>query len=295
MEPRGSGPGTVRVARSPNEPVSQSDFEGQVGAVGIGPEGIVVQVHSALDFDAYITSLLGKGWVEHMVSFGFEEGILRITTDEDRALEIVWADHGHEPGDVADRGFGWYSPDGDRWTPIPDFPANVGDIVGVSDGFIARGGETRCDGCADAAVPWGMWHSPDGLTWHQIGPATDGTLVPWMGDALVTDGSARFDVWTAEGARALPMVTGLPARSMDPATIAAGPLGLVSLTIEDRKILYSPDGVEWTIVPMPDDMAEDSGGRRASTIAVGEHSILALLWSRDEVPVPSLWLGRVEP
>jgi hypothetical protein len=294
-DPEAPGPGTVRIVRAPDGPVATSDFEGQVGAVGIGPAGIVVRTHSALDFDAFVTSLLGSGWVEHMVSFAFEDGILRITTDDDRALEVVWAEHGLEPGDVADRGFGWYSADGEEWTPIPDFPANVDDVVGVSDGFIVRGYEGRCDGCGESADPWGMWHSPDGLTWRPIGPATEGDLLPWMGAVLVSDGTGFFDVWTSEGVRALPMAAEMPARSTNPASIGVGPLGLVSLRYGDRKILYSPDGVEWSIVPMPEAMAEDGGGRRAASVAVGERSVLVLSWSRDEIPVPSLWLGSAEP
>lgn len=258
--PEGSGPGMVRFVGAPDGPVATSDFEGQVGAVGIGPTGIVVRTHSALDFDAFVTSLLGSGWVEHMVTFAFQDGVLRITTDDDRDLEIVWAEHGLEPGDVADRGFGWYSPDGEKWTPIPDFPGNVDDVVGVSDGFIARGYEGRCDGCGETADPWGMWHSPDGLTWRHIGPASEGDLLPWMGAVLVSDGTGRFDVWTSEGVRTLPMALEMPARSTNPASIGVGPLGLISLRYGDRKALYSPDGVEWSVVPMPEGMAEDGGG-----------------------------------
>ena len=235
--PEGSGPGMVRIVRAPDGPVATSDFEGQVGAVGIGPTGIVVRTHSALDFDAFVTSLLGSGWVEHMVSFAYQDGVLRITTDDDRDLEVVWAEHGLEPGDVADRGFGWYSPDGEEWSPIPDFPANVDDVVGVSDGFIARGFEGRCDGCGETADPWGMWHSSDGLTWRQIGPATEGDLLPWMGAVLVSDGTGCFDVWTSEGVRALPMALEMPARSTNPASIGVGPLGLVSLRYGDRRIV----------------------------------------------------------
>jgi hypothetical protein len=55
-------------------------------------------------------------------------------------------------------GFGWYSPDGDRWSRIPAFPPNVGVVVGVSGGFIACGDGEPCDGCVSA----GMWHSASG-------------------------------------------------------------------------------------------------------------------------------------
>jgi hypothetical protein len=274
---------SIVLARPPEEP-ARSDFEGKVGAFGIGSAGVVVRVHSTLDFDAYITSLMGPGWVESMDTFSYEGGILRITTDDDRVLEIDWADHGFQPGDLADRGFGWHSPDGDRWTPIRRFPPNVSDIVGVRDGFIASGEE--------------MWHSADGLKWRRIGPLGAGPLLPWMGDVLMSVEAGRFDLWTSDGPRQLPMNADIAARSMDSTgTIGAGPLGIVSLRAVDHTVLYSPDGVEWSIAAMPDAMAEEVSGRPFGTVAVGGSSVVVLLW-REATPehyVPSLWLGTVEP
>ena len=67
-------------------------------------------------------------------------------------LKVVWADQGFEPGDLNDGGFGWYSPDGEHWTEMAprdnsgsDFGSTLptggfGQVVGVSDGFIASGG-----------------------------------------------------------------------------------------------------------------------------------------------------------
>jgi hypothetical protein len=283
---------SVSVLRPPDQPVTK-DFEGRVGTAGIGPLGIVAHVHSALDFDAYVTSVLGPGWVEHMVTFSFEDGILRITTDDDRALEVEWAAEGFEPGDVADRGFGWYSADGDEWTPIPDFPANVSEIVGVSDGFIARGFDGRCDGCADTD-PYAMWHSPDGLTWRRIGPATDGSVLPWGQEVLVADGAGRFDVWTAEGSTVLPMAAELPA-GWPAQAFGSGPLGLVSVNPDSGEVLFTNNGVDWTIQPMSEEMAAAAGpGRTPSTnVAVGRDSVVVLLWTGElESAVPSLWVGK---
>jgi hypothetical protein len=266
----------VRIVRPSGAPITH-EFEGSVGALGIGPAGIVASTHSTLDFDAYVTSIIGPNWAEHMTSFDFTDGVLRITTDDDRNLEIVWADQGFEPGDVADRGFGWFSVDGVQWDPIPDFPDNVSDIIGVDDGFIARGSA--------------MWFSADGLAWRRIGEYAQGWLVPWMGGALAApdqDESATFDFWTSDGSRRLAVPTDVrSARG-----IGSGPLGLILLA-PNRTILSSSDGTEWTVAQMPDEMAIAANGRQQATVAVGERSVVVLLWTTgsDEVPVPSLWVG----
>lgn len=299
----------LRILRPPDKPITKSDFSGGVGAVGIGPAGIVAHVHSALDFDAFVTSQLGPGWVEHMVSFSFQDGILRITTNDDRALEIVWADQGFAPGDVADRGFRWYSPDGEQWTPIPDFPANVSEIVGAADGFFARGGGTRCDGCRDTPDGLGMWYSPDGLSWRSIDPAAevwaDGTVLSWGQGVLVTDGTGHFDVWTAEGTSELPMAAELPPgwtasnASFGSVSFGSGPFGLVSVKVSAHEVLFTPNGVDWSVQPMSAEMAAVSGLSRTVpswNVAVGKDSVIVLLWAEGpDSMVPSLWVGTLEP
>ena len=294
--PDAPGPGAVRVMRPPGEPVTTADFAGAVGTAGIGPAGIVAQVHSALDFDPYITSLLGPGWVEHMTSFDYENGILRITTDDRPALELDWAAQGFLPGDMADRGFGWHSPDGRDWTAIPDFPGNVSEVVGTPDGFIVRG-DSHDTG-------WSMWHSSDGLSWDLIGPATEGDLLPWGDGVLVTDGELRFDLAAADGIRALPTAAESPGPpDGDGVAVGAGPLGVVVLSAGEVDVLPSPDGAGWRSSPLPQEMAEAGGGRREGSVAVGDDSVAVLLWSRAEAstddpepaPVPSLWVGTPTP
>jgi hypothetical protein len=43
-------------------------------------------------------------------------------------------------------------------------------------------------------------------------------------------------------------------------------------------------------------MAQDHEGNRSPNVAVGDHSVLALLWREtdDEYMIPSLWLGTPE-
>ena len=80
----------------------------------------------------------------------YKNGILRVGMDNGPGLRVNWADEGFLPGDYQDLGFGWFSPDGQQWTAIPGFgepgadggqafPTGLGDVVGVSDGFIVRG------------------------------------------------------------------------------------------------------------------------------------------------------------
>jgi len=116
----------VTIAHPPTAPISTTPFRGWVESMGIGPKGIVAEVHSVLDLQAI--------------------------TDT-----------------AQDGGVGWYSPTGEHWTQMKPrrtssdlFGARLptgafGDVVGVSDGFIASGGSpaSACgnpDGCGG-----GMW------------------------------------------------------------------------------------------------------------------------------------------
>ena len=74
----------------------------------------------------------------------------RLKRSNGPGLKVVWADEGLEPGDFQDRGFGWYSADGEHWTAMapnvdPAYDAGttptggLGKVVGVPDGFIATG------------------------------------------------------------------------------------------------------------------------------------------------------------
>jgi hypothetical protein len=295
----------VQIVRPSAAPTSTTPFKGRIESIGIGPAGIVAEVHSDIDWDAWVTKKLGarsnNAWVKHLKSVDYRDGILQIKLDNGPGLKVVWAADGREPGDYQDKGFAWYSPDGEQWTAIPParpplsgddptFPmGSLGGVVGVSDGFIAEGDAVDSKPCPSADGCEGMWHSSDGLTWRHIANVPYGSdpLLPWMGGALVTDGVGRFDTWTSQGRGTLPMAVEIPAPSKDLyADVNVGPLGLVSVRSSDRKILFTRDGVAWTMDPMPADMA-------AGTIAVGERSVLLLGTSEDGPP--SLWLGSIEP
>ena len=262
--------------------------DGTLGAVGFGPAGVVARTHSALDFDAFITTKLGPGWVDVLDTLDFTDGVLYITTHDGRSTELVWADEGFEPGDVADRGFGWYSADGNEWVAIPDFPPNVSEIVGVTNGFIVRGADRKGTG---------IWHSSDGLTWRRLGGAGDGALVPWADGVIETDAVRRFDQWTATGELALPMAEQLPETwTASEKAIGAGPLGVVTVGIGDRTILFSRDGTEWSLQAMPDPMVMATRGRPDTNVAVGDDVVVVLARAgANDASGPAIWLGTLEP
>ena len=307
-QPPITAPDIVRIFRPPAAPTETTPFKGRIESIGIGPVGIVAQVHSHLDTDAWIASKLGDDWVSRYEQVSFKDGILEVTMKRGRGLKVVWADQGFEPGDFMDAGFGWYSPDGEQWTlmpaPAPDpdvdsqlgFPTGFGDVVGVSDGFIARGND-------------GMWHSSDGLTWRNLGhpeadSSSDGSvpdLLAWMGGALVTDGVGRFDFWTSQGRSELPMAAELPAAwtqaDQGNARFGTGPLGLVAVEKDTQKILFTRDGVAWEIQAMPAAIEADQTSFYGwANVVVGERSVLVVLRSGTETaPIQTLWLGAPEP
>ncbi len=106
----------LRIVRPPAAPTETTPFKGRIESIGIGPRGIVAQVHSHLDWDAWVATKLGDDWVSRYEDVSFEDGILEITMKRGRGLKVVWADEGFELGDYQDAGFGWYSPDGEQWT-----------------------------------------------------------------------------------------------------------------------------------------------------------------------------------
>ena len=316
----------LRIVRPPAEPTVTTPFAGRIESIAVGPPGIVAHVHSRLNYatevnwDSWVASKLGANWVSHLKGVQFEGGVLDIDMDNGPGLHVVWADEGFEPGDYQDRGFGWFSPDGEQWTAIPSdvppsldrgdrpsFVTGMGTVVGVSDGFIAAGAIpvdtcTLADGCS------GMWHSADGLTWRNLGhpdadpDASPGRLVPWKGGALDTDGVGVFHLWTSQGVSELPMAADLPppAEEQDPsfAPFSTGPLGLVSTRLDSMEVLVTRDGSDWKIGSMPAAMRTEGYGP-SPTIAVGERSVLYLTWSgyrgEGEGRVPHLWVGSVVP
>ena len=145
-----------------------------------GPVGIVAHVHSHLDWDAWVTTKLGRRLGLALRGCDFKNGILQIRMEQRPRPQGQLGGRGLPAGRLPGRGLRLVQPgrravDADprpTWSPGPDsgqaFPTGIGDVVGVSDGFIVRGvnPEDTCplpDGCGE------MWHSSDGLTWRNLG------------------------------------------------------------------------------------------------------------------------------
>jgi len=260
----------VTIVHPPAAPISTTPFRGRVESIGIGPKGIVAEVHSVLDLQA-------------------------IT------------------GTAQDGGVGWYSPDGEHWTQMTprhtssDLPGSrlptggFGDVVGVSDGFIANAGDA-------------IWYSADGLTWRLLGHDSPGLLglLPWMGGALaregpapygqplytralVDNGSGHVDLWTSAGLTKLPVPADLGG------TVGTGPLGFVAVDVayNDGKAFVSRNGSDYGSSPIPAEMGHlNMGGFYPATVAVGDRTILVLERhdnGSDGIITWSLWLGAFEP
>jgi hypothetical protein len=286
-------------------PGSTTPFKGRIESIGIGARGIVAQVHSHLDWDAWVTKKLGlrtnNDWTCCVKDVTFEDGILQIKLSNRPGLKVVWADEGLEPGDYQDRGFGWYSPDGEQWTamvpndnPTPESGSSLptgawGSVVGVSDGFIATG-TYPMDTCPEPdGSCTGMWYSADGLTWRLLQTTTDVRLVPWRGGALAIDGAGNASFWTSGGSAELPMAAQLYE------TVATGPLGIVS--IGDGQVLVSGDGLDYKVGTIPAQI-----GHGSTIVAVGDRSVLVFvrtatgdITAGDWTMAQSLWLGTLKP
>jgi len=247
----------VVVAHPPAAPVSTTPFKGRVESIGIGPKGIVAEVHAVPDPDANPSDDRAFGWYS-------PDG-------------VDWTRMTPNP-----------HPTGATGSTLPT--GGWGPVVGVSDGFIAIG--ARKGTCANLDECTGMWFSSDGLSWRFLGTETGIGLLSWMSGALVTDGPGRFDFWTSDGFSKLPMVGNLPASMAQGHGAVAGPLGLVS--IDRGQVLVTRDGNAYQIESIPEAMAHAAHGINGSTsVAVGDRSVLVLQWATvdESTRTPSLWLG----
>ena len=292
----------VRIRMAP-DPAFTAAFDGTVDAVGIGPAGIVVSAHTPFDQNAFIESVLGPTWGgDNLASWGLQDGVLSLGARDGRTATIVLADHGVTGHVFENRGEGRHSVDGHVWTPIPGFPGKVSSVVGTAEGFFARG---------DPGTGLRMFHSSDGFAWQRMAIAYDMSIdrvidpiiLPWGTSVLQTDGTNYFETWTAGGKRDLPMAAEVRASATslpDEGGIGAGPFGVVSVDADADEVLYSPDGVEWRIQPMSQEMAQAGRfiGRPHTTMtAVGSDAVVVLLWAggTEEGYTPSLWVGTGAP
>src|SRR5215204_3625660 len=86
----------VQMVRPPAAPTSTTPFKGRIESLGIGPRGIVAQVHSHLDWDGWITKKFGyrtnNDWVRRLKSVDYRNGVLQVKLTNGRSLKVVWAE-----------------------------------------------------------------------------------------------------------------------------------------------------------------------------------------------------------
>lgn len=74
--------------------------------------------------------------------------------------------------------------------------------------------------------------------------------------------------------------------------------GLVSVNVSAHEVLFTPNGVDWSVQAMSAEMAAAAGPSRTVpswNIAVGKDSVIVLLWTEGPESGPSLWVGTVQP
>ena len=152
------------IVRPTAAPTSTTPFKGRIESIGIGPKGIVAQVHSDLDWDAWVTKKLGlrtnNDWTCRVKRCHLPEWRPPDQAEQPPGPEGRVGGRGLRAGRLPGPGLRLVQP---RWRaldrdgaerPRPTRsdqrcrPADLGSVVGVSDGFIATGAYP--DGtCAD--------------------------------------------------------------------------------------------------------------------------------------------------
>ena len=176
--------------------------------------------------------------------------------------------------------------------PTPDgggglgFVTGFGDVVGVSDGFIVHGtpgtdpsgwrGDVALIRRSDMAQPRPSRRriSSSDMQSCCLGRAARSSRT---GSGASTSGPRRVPPncrWPRNSRRHGSKGIAIFGRS-------AGPLGLVAVQKDDhQKILFTRDGVDWDIQPMPAEMAADHTTFYGwPSVVVGDRSVLVVLWS----------------
>jgi hypothetical protein len=212
------------------------------------------------------TGLTGRDWEDFDGSvIEIVDGVLHIEFRDGLVSDYVLADHGYTDAE-SQVASGWFSQDGDEWTPIHDFPPATNpdgmdwQVIGTRDGFVAisdrNGGQVA-------------WHSSNGLDWRELGPSSGGgwALNPWLSplsrwsDGAIVVGAESVWYLSGVGIAEMPLeATGLDelvAFASDNVGMVIVDLDIDDGTIEPNQVLYSPDGLAWTNTSVPPEMREN--------------------------------------
>jgi hypothetical protein len=167
----------------------------------------------------------------------------------------------------------WHTPDGEAWEVVSRVPGELWEVLtATSDGFVAR---------TDLGGDFKVLYSTDGVHWARInhwgydrydviGTTPWGTILRMSifdGPEYRTSDGSLVQA-TADGLADLAPPTDIASLFADHGrwSLGAGGLGLVGIDIPGRRVLFSPDGVDWTLEPLPDSvprllMGRMGGGR----------------------------------
>lgn len=250
-------PGCVSVIHADGSVAGQS-FDAQINDVGIGPSGIVVIATDNYDENGLqyanedeMAEGLGGRDINDFRDVELTDGVLHIETSDGQVGDYVIADHGYTDSE-SQVASGWFSQDGQDWTPIPDFPAGRDwDLIGTEDGFVA----ISDDGDAGVVV----WHSSNGLDWRELGPSpgVGWPLMSRWGDGAIVVGTESVWHVSGRGIAETPLSATFPGEYF---LSTSGNVGLLVVDFERamelNQVLYSPDGQEWITTDVPPEMRD---------------------------------------
>ena len=168
----------------------------------------------------------------------------------------------------------WHSADGEAWAQVYQQKGEWWERVSATaDGFVATTSRE-----ADSAV----LYSTDGVEWTRIdepGYEDGRELLGTTAWGTVLDSDDSLVLATADGLVDLDVPAEIVALLGNgaPWDFGAGGLGLVGIDIIGARALFSPDGIEWTLEPLPASMPRLLTGRRGGgrpEIHVGPDAVL---------------------
>jgi hypothetical protein len=207
-----------------------------------------------------VTLRLADGVVEQLsvpgvvgAAVGPAGAVIAASLSAEQARRAFGAEDIEEPGDA------WHTIDGRTWEPASGFPPELHELtmVGTTSGFYVA---------PLLGPPGELWHSADGRSWRPVPGAGDAPqsiagrhLTRWRDDGLllsVTREGLEYHHVAPTGLELLFRADDVD-RTVHFLRTAAGPLGIVTIDLEDRHLVYSTTGNDVRTEPLSDDVPAD--------------------------------------